>query len=221
MNYSSQNEYYIRDSKITSEGLNQKKLKSQLSLAKSPLKDKRKFINESEGAIKNSYQIQLNNFVNQARVAPQPMFKTTVQKHGVIKHVERIHSETQKYHQNLSNKRSERNIFYNKLISASTKRSYQKIKQNYCKTNDKTNCISRAEITYLQNSYIDAKPTVADTSLQINHHQNILIRKNKYQIISYAKKEEKYNILNQTENQMNDDDRSEKHVLPFKSKRKL
>ncbi|CAD8171853.1 unnamed protein product [Paramecium pentaurelia] len=226
MNYSSQNEYYSRDSKILRQSsLNQKKIETQISFTKSPLKDKRKFNDEYEGAINNSYQIQQNNFINRARLAPQPMFKTTVQKHGVIKHVlrstERIHSESQKHHQNLTKKRSERNIFYNKLISVSTNRSYKKIKQEYFKTNDKIDFISRAEISYLQNSEINVKPLLGDTSIQINRYENKLIGKNKYQIISYAKKEEKQNILNQTENSMIDDDISETNILVFKSKKKF
>ncbi|CAD8078684.1 unnamed protein product [Paramecium sonneborni] len=225
MNYSSQNKYDRTDSKTLRYTTNQKKLETQTSFNKSPQKEKRKFNDEYEGTINSNYQTRYNFFVHRARIPPQPMFKTTVQKYGVIKHVlrstERIHSESQKHHQNLTKQRSERDLFVNKLISASTKRTYKKIKQEYLISNEKSDLISRGEITYLQNSEIDSKPFLGDNLLQISHFENKLIGKNKYQIISYAKKEERKNILNQTENDIIDDDASETNFLVFKSKKKF
>ncbi|CAD8160984.1 unnamed protein product [Paramecium pentaurelia] len=225
MNYSSYNEYHRKNSRILREKPNYKIQETHSSITKSPSKDKRKFNEEYEGTANNSYPIQTNFFVNRPRIAPQPMFKTTVQKHGVIKYVlrstERILSESQKHNLNLNKKRSERDLFFNKLISVSTKRSYKKIKQEYFISNEESDIFPRSEITYLQDSEVDIKPFIGDTLLQVNHFENKLIGKNKYQIISYAKKEEKFNILNQTQNQIIDDDVSETNVLVFKSKKKF
>ncbi|CAK72043.1 unnamed protein product (macronuclear) [Paramecium tetraurelia] len=225
MNTSSQNEYYRGNSRIQREKPIQKVLETHLSYTKSPSKEKRKFNDEYEGTANSSYQIQPNLFVNRPRIAPSPMFKTTVQKHGVIKYVlkstERIHSESQKHSQTLNKQRSERDIFCNKMISVSTKRSYKKIKQEYFISNEESDIFPRAEITYLQNSEVDVKPLISEALHQINHFENKLIGKNKYQIISYAKKEEKLNTLNQTQNEIFDDDMSETNVLVFKSKKKF
>ncbi|CAD8081281.1 unnamed protein product [Paramecium sonneborni] len=234
MHYRSQNEYFKffdlktqlspRQQQIHTLPSTNRKIQNYSLTNRSQQKDK-KVIYEIEGNSKIDRQTY-NHFLNYKNRRPtRNLQKNTLFQHGILKQsskpLERLHSQSYRQNQSQNKNQSQRDILLNTKFFLSPRHLHKKIKQETFHQNilneKPIDIPTKEKILYLQNSQTDIMPL-------LNHNicQNPKLGiKNKYKIISYAKKDDPQFIQYKKDNENIDDDNSEWNLVLFRSKKEL
>ncbi|CAD8173351.1 unnamed protein product [Paramecium octaurelia] len=234
MHYRSQNEYFKffdmktqispRQIKIETLPSTNRKIQNFSLTNRSQQKDQQ-LIYEIEGNSKIN-RSTYNHFLNyKSRRPTRHLQKNGLFQHGILKQqqkpLERLHSQSYRQTQSQNKNRSQRDIFLNTKFFLSPRHLHKKIKQETFHQNQQIekqiDLPPKEKIPYLQISQTDIMPLV-------NHnicYNTKVGMKNKYKIISYAKKDDPQLISSNRDNENIDDDNSEFHLVLFRSKKEL